>query len=313
MDLHLLLLLLFLVIIPFTPKPTIAPSPACQSSCGSVQIKYPFGTGCGCGSPRFQPYVTCTSGGNQLLLTTHTGSYPITSIDYKTSSLTIAPQDMSTCTSMHHSSNLGLDWSSPFQLGPSTFILISCTSPTSSLTLKSTPICDPSSVHLCDSLYTCPAVVSLGLPLFPPTNTCCVYAPANFNGKGELELDELKCDGYSSVVSLGDYPTDPSHWEYGVALKYINDVLDNSVIDSKCNSCEMSDGICGYAPPSNSFVCVCKNGYNSTTDCYSNSLYGQNEEQFWSTASFPTGSFFFFFFLNCHYCFIQCTRCLALK
>lgn len=122
-----------------------------------------------------------------------------------------------------------------------------------------------------------------------------MYAPANFYGKGELELDELKCDGYSSVVSLGDYPTDASHWEYGVALKYINDVLDNSVIGSKCNSCEMSDGICGYAPPSNSFVCVCKNGYNTTVDCYNNNLYGQTEEQFWSTASFPTGSFFFFF------------------
>ncbi|KAK7860223.1 hypothetical protein CFP56_042212 [Quercus suber] len=214
-----------------------------------------------------------------------------------------SPQDMSTCTSMHHSSNLGLDWSSPFQLGPSTFILISCTSPTSSLTLKSTPICDPSSVHLCDSLYTCPAVVSLGLPLFPPTNTCCVYAPANFNGKGELELDELKCDGYSSVVSLGDYPIDPSHWEYGVALKYINDILDNSIIDSKCNSCEMSDGICGYVPPSNSFVCVCKNGYNTTMDCYSNNLYGQNEEQFWGTASFPTGNIWFGFLASLIFCF----------
>jgi hypothetical protein len=67
--------------------------------------------------------------------------------------------------------------------------------PTSSLTL-----CDPSYSHLCASLYTCLAIVSVGLPLFPPTN---------LNGKGELDLHALNCNGYSSVVSMGQYPTDP--------------------------------------------------------------------------------------------------------
>ena len=306
MDQHpLSFILLLLLIILFTSKLTIAPNPTCQSTCGSLQVKYPFGTGSGCGSPRFQPYVTCTPTGDQLLLTTHTGSYPITSISYTTSTLTITPLDISTCTSMHHSSSLGLDWASPFQLGPSTFILISCTPPTSSLTLKGTPICDLSNDHLCASLYTCPAVVSLGLPLFPATNSCCVYSPANLNSKEELDLDALKCDGYSSVVSLGDFPIDPSRWVYGVALKYINEVLDSSIIDTKCNSCEMSGGVCGYVPTSNSFVCVCKNGYNTTMDCYGNN-YGTEDELFWSTASFPTGNFCFSIS-----CIINvCTRCL---
>lgn len=97
----------------------------------------------------------------------------------------------------------------------------------------------------------------------------------------------LKCDGYASVVSMGDYPTDPSQWEYGVALKYVNAILDSNIIETKCNACEMSGGVCGYAPPSNSFVCVCKGGANTTMDCNNN--YVQDAGVFWDTASLPTG------------------------
>ncbi|KAM4118301.1 hypothetical protein ACB094_02G191500 [Castanea mollissima] len=66
----------------------------------------------------------------------------------------------------------------------------------------------------------------------------------------------------------------------------------------------MSDGICGYAPPSNSFVCVCKNGYNTTVDCYNNKLYGQIEDQFWSTASFTTGKIWFGFLAGLIFCLV---------
>uniref|UniRef100_A0A2P2N0J5 Wall-associated receptor kinase C-terminal domain-containing protein n=1 Tax=Rhizophora mucronata TaxID=61149 RepID=A0A2P2N0J5_RHIMU len=174
---------------------------------------------------------------------------------------------MSACTSMHPSTNLGLDWASPFQLGPSTLVLLGCPAQTSSLTIKGSPVCDASSSYLCASIYTCPAVIGLGLPLFPPTNTCCVYSPANLNSKGELDLGALKCMGYTSVVSFRDYPTDPTRWEYGVVLKYKSGAFDDYYMDSKCNTCESSGGLCGYAPPGNSFVCLCKNGINSTTDC----------------------------------------------
>ncbi|XVE83120.1 hypothetical protein DITRI_Ditri16bG0062000 [Diplodiscus trichospermus] len=249
---------------------TSATDSACRSTCGSIQVHYPFGTGYGCGSPRFQPYVTCNSDDHQLLLTTHTGSYPITSISYKDSTLTITPPYMSTCSSMQQSPNLGLDWASPFQLGPSVFLLLSCTPPTSSLTIKDSPVCDSSSSHLCASIYTCPSVVSLGLPLFPPTNTCCVYSPANFNSKGELDLSAMKCLGYAPVASFQDSPTDPNKWQYGVTLKYTNGAFDDYYMNNKCNTCEDSGGICGYSPPSNSFVCACNNGFNTSTDCYNN-------------------------------------------
>ncbi|KAK9904498.1 hypothetical protein M0R45_000721 [Rubus argutus] len=167
---------------------------------------------------------------------------------------------------------------------------LSCQPPTSSLTLKasSSPICDPSYSHLCAAIYTCPSVTGLDLPLFPPTNTCCVYSPGNLDAKGELDLRGLKCKGYTSVVSLGDYPTDPSRWDYGVALQYNHGGgLDSGIVETKCTSCEMSGGVCGYATSDNSFLCVCKNGYyNTTSDCSSNNYSGVQEQGvIWSLES----------------------------
>ncbi|XP_043696963.1 uncharacterized protein LOC122647673 [Telopea speciosissima] len=276
-------LLIFLLLHPWC---TLA-SGSCQDKCGPLAVKYPLGTGFGCGSPRFNPYVTCSSSSSssasaspdgdqndhdhdELLLTTHTGSYPITSVSYATSTLTITPQNMSTCSSMQPTPNLGLDWPSPFQLGPSVFILLSCPPPTSStLTVKGFPICDSTNAYLCASIHTCPAIASLGLSLFAPTNTCCVYSPANLDPKGDLDLKALGCASYASVLSLGDYPTDPNKWDYGVALKYNDDVgsLD-SYVATNCEACERSGGVCGYEPPRNYFLCVCNNGVNTTTDCY---------------------------------------------
>lgn len=276
---------IFLLLSLSPQQRTLAADQSCRPTCGSLQLKYPFGSGYGCGSPRFHPYVTCEPNSNQLTLTTHTGTYPITSISYAASTLTITPPYMSTCNSMQHSPNLGLDWASPFQLGPSTFLLLSCTPPTSSLAVNGSPVCDSSSSHLCDSIYTCPSVTGLRLPLFPPSNTCCVYSPANFNGKGELDLQLLKCEGYTSIVSLQDYPTDPNRWQYGISLKYAKGAFDSYDIDNKCNACEESGGVCGYAPPGNSFICVCNIGYNTTTQCSNFINNDQEQETFWSSAS----------------------------
>ncbi|KAK4264924.1 hypothetical protein QN277_026039 [Acacia crassicarpa] len=280
-----------LLILLFLSSPTVAATAdtvSCGNTCGSTPVKFPFGTGPGCGSPQFHQYITCApnaTGGDQLFLTTHTGSYPITTISYTDSTITLSPPCMSTCSFMQSSpTNFGLDWTTPFQIGSSTFILLSCEPPTSSLTVKSTPICDLSYDHLCATLYSCPSVVSLGLPLFAPTNSCCVYSPANLDEKGELNLRSLKCTAYTSVMSLGDNPTDPTRWEYGVEVKYSSGGLDNSVVSSKCNNCEMSGGICGYSVPGNSFLCVCKGGYNTSLDCSNQS---QNPDFIWGSDSSP--------------------------
>ncbi|CAJ1938137.1 unnamed protein product [Sphenostylis stenocarpa] len=284
---HLLLTLtlLSLHVSPSTPSlPPSTAAAACRDTCGSTKVKFPFGTGPGCGSPLFSPYVTCASNGtaDQLFLKTHTAAtYPITSISYTTSTVTLAPPSMSTCAAMHPAStNFALDWTSPFQLASSTFLLLSC-HPSLSL---SSPLCDPSFDYLCASLYTCPAVAALGLPLFPPTNSCCVYSPANLNANGQLDLNAMKCGAYASVVSLGDTPTDPSRWVYGVALKFSHGgALDNNYVTTKCSGCESSGGVCGFAEPGNAFVCVCKGGYNTSLDC--SSTYNQNQDYLWDSAS----------------------------
>lgn len=262
---------------------TAAAAPPCRTTCGALTVKYPFGTGYGCGSPRFSSHVTCSSD-DRLLLNTHTGDYPITSISYSDSTVVISPPSMSTCSKMHEFRTLGIDWTGPFQLGSSTFLLLDCESPSDSLSIRGSAICDLSYAHLCASIYSCPSVVDLGLPLFAPTNSCCVYSPANFDGNGELDLRELKCGGFSSVVRLGEYETDPMRWEYGVELKYGYGALENSVMETKCKGCEMSGGACGFTPPENLFVCVCERGFNTSTDCKSNDL---NQEFFWSSASSP--------------------------
>lgn len=283
-------LLNFFMILLLASPPT-ASTPVCHDTCGSIQVKYPFGTGPGCGSPLFNPYITCTSNGtlDQLILKTHTSSYPITSISYTTSTLILTPPYMSTCTTMQTSPNFGIDLTAPFQISSSTFILLHCQ-------VKSSTICDTSFDYLCASLYSCPEVVSLGMPLFSPTNTCCVYSPGNLDGKGELNLRENDCSGYTSVVSLGDNPTDPTHWVYGVALKYTHGVFDD-IVTTKCTSCESSGGVCGYAPPGSGFVCVCKSGYNTSLDC---SNYDQNQDFLWDSISPPpmyNGTFFLLFLL----------------
>ena len=302
--LHTLTLLsIFLLLLLPWRLATTDPSPSCRSTCGSVQVKYPFGTGHGCGSPRFQPYVTCrstiTSSSSSpsssdvtddeehdtLVLTTHTGSYPITSISYATSTITVAPPAMSTCSAMQPSRhNFGLDRPGPFGPGPSTFVLLACSA---EATLGS-PACDPAS-HLCASLYACPSVASLGLPVFPPTNTCCVYSPASLDRDDELDLSALSCRGFSSVVSLRDYATDPARWEYGVALSYNGGVLESSVVETRCRSCELSDGVCGYLTTSEenniySFLCVCKGGFNTTTDCFDGYGFAQVQDVFWAAS-----------------------------
>lgn len=281
---------LFLILLMLSSTPSSSSSlssPVCRDTCGSVQVKYPFGTGPGCGSPVFNQYITCTSS-DQLILKTHTGSYPITSISYTTTTIILTPPHMSTCTTMQplypsSSNNFGLDLTSPFQIGSSTFILLSCTHPHPIITPQ---ICDPSFDYLCASIYSCPAVIHLGLPLFPPpTNTCCVYSPANLDGEGELDLLEIGCGAYTSVVSLGDNPTDPTHWVYGVALKYSHGAIDNNFVSTKCSSCESSGGVCGFAPPGNGFVCVCKSGFNTSLDC--SGTYNQNQGYLWDNSVSP--------------------------
>eukprot|EP01018_Ginkgo_biloba_P014128 Gb_30347 [translate_table: standard] len=237
---------------------------ACRDLCGNVQVKYPFGTGPGCGDPKFQSYVRCVN--QKLMFTTHTGSYQVTSIDYSNNVILITDPLMSTCNSMQNSGSFGLDWSAPFKIKNDVFVLLGCSS-SSSLFDQKNSLCDTGSAHICTSLYACPGVTGLGLTLNSPISTCCVYSPINLGPADELNLPKLQCSSYTSIYSFGDDPTNPSRWRYGVGLQYSYNV-NNNYFTTACGDCEQSSGVCGFTGIASSFICVCKNGVNTTTNCY---------------------------------------------
>ncbi|KAL4186557.1 hypothetical protein AMTRI_Chr09g14670 [Amborella trichopoda] len=261
-------LILFLLATPFSASESTPTSWPCQDHCGSLPVRYPLGTGPGCGDPRFAASVSCKN--NQFLFTTHTGSYPILSIDYAQSRMLVSDPRMSTCMAMQSSSGFALDWAAPFQLDGSVFALLACNDP-SRLVHDGSSLCDMASSHICSSLGGCAAMSTLGVQPFSPeaASTCCVYAPINLGPAHEVNLTLLGCKGYAAVAGFGDTPTDPARWSYGVALHYSYG-LGNGYLPAVCDACQRSGGACGYAGTSLrvSFVCVCKTGVNTTSDCY---------------------------------------------
>lgn len=100
-------------------------SQVCQRFCGDIPLRYPFGGGQGCGDPRFTKHVTCTQ--RQLTFITHTGSYPVTNIDYENQILYVSDPTMSTCFCTQPSKGFSLDWDAPFTFDDSSvFALLDC-------------------------------------------------------------------------------------------------------------------------------------------------------------------------------------------
>ncbi|KAF8378362.1 hypothetical protein HHK36_029701 [Tetracentron sinense] len=260
--------------------PSLVSSQACKKSCGNQPIRYPFGTGPGCGDPRFQKYVTCNE--QKLTITTHTGSYPIDTIDYNNQVLNIQDPSMSTCSSTQPSKGFGLDWDAPFTfLDDNIFALLDCSTSSSPLYKSknlsnggngsTVPLCDNDGAPLCSLLYSCPSISTLSLPI----STCCVYAPVDLGPAFEMDLEKLQCSSYASVYSFNGQESNPERWKYGVALKYKFSLKND--YPSVCSICERSKGLCGYTGTYNAFVCNCASGINTTTDCsfaasWSNSL-----------------------------------------
>ncbi|XP_058194176.1 wall-associated receptor kinase-like 15 [Rhododendron vialii] len=245
----------------------------CQRTCGKQPIKYPFGTGTGCGDPRFQKHVTCdqTQTPNQLTLSTHTGCYPITYIDYTNQVLYVSDPTMSTCACARPSKGFGLDWDAPFAFQDNTiFALLDCSTSSSPIYKSSgggnyssaAPLCDTDGASVCSLLYSCQAVSRLNVPI----STCCVYTPVDLGPEFEMDLQKLRCSSYSGIYGFDGRENDPESWYYGVALKYKFN-FDNAY-PALCASCERSNGVCGYTGPYNTFVCNCLSGINTTTDCY---------------------------------------------
>ncbi|MED6154847.1 hypothetical protein PIB30_000351 [Stylosanthes scabra] len=274
-----LLLSIFLLLVLLIPCLTFAQ--VCQRNCGKQILKYPFGSGPGCGDPLFQPHVSCSQ--QKLTLTTHTGSYLVTSIDYSNQVIYISDPTISTCSCTLPSKGFGLDWNAPFTFHDSTiFALLDCSINSSSICTtqsydindgnnsnsnsNSKLLCDQST-PICSLLYSCKPISTINLPI----STCCVYEPVNLGPSFEMDLQKLQCPSYTGFYNFDEGESDPENWNYGIALKYKFSVTDD--YPNSCSACEKSYGVCGYNGAYNSFICNCPNGINTTTDCYFTSSY----------------------------------------
>ncbi|KAF8399594.1 hypothetical protein HHK36_015463 [Tetracentron sinense] len=238
------------------PTPT-----TCRDTCGSIPVKYPFGTGFGCGHPSFTRYVKCSSA--TLQFSTPTGIYTVSSIDYVSDTLVITDPLISTCSSMQNSGSFSLDSSAPFNvMTENVFVLLGCST--------SSPVFDPnqdlcdtgSGSHVCRGMYSCKGVEGIGLEPSAAMSTCCVYQSATRMGY-ELDLPKLQCSTYTCIYGFGEDEGDPMKWKYGISLQF-----NDSYYTDGCKECEASGGTCGFAGSDGSFACICRNGVNTTLNCY---------------------------------------------
>ncbi|XP_004297236.1 PREDICTED: wall-associated receptor kinase-like 10 [Fragaria vesca subsp. vesca] len=255
-------LLLSTILLLLTPPIHTASSiinKTCRDTCGTIPVKFPFGTGFGCGHPDFTRYIKCTNL-DTLLFTTGTGIYTISSIDYTSNTIIVADPLMSTCSSMQNSGSFSLDKASPFTIREENiFVLLGC-STTSPVFDSSQDLCDTGSgSRVCRGLYSCKGVSGIGLQQNAPISTCCVYDDDSGYG---LDLPKLQCSSYTSVYEFGD-EGDPMKWKFGISLQY-----NDSYYTKPCKDCEASGGLCGFGGLDQSFACICRSGMNTTTNCF---------------------------------------------
>ncbi|XP_038724538.1 uncharacterized protein LOC120016029 isoform X2 [Tripterygium wilfordii] len=236
----------------------------CHNTCGTIPVRFPFGTGFGCGHPDFARYMRCNSA-EILEFSTATGIYTISSIDYPSSTVVVTDPLMSTCSSMQNSGSFGLDRASPFTLtNDNIFVLLGC-STTSPLFDRNQDLCDTGSgSRVCRGLYSCKGVTGIGLQQNAPISTCCVYeSPIQLGTGYTLDVPKLQCSSYTSVYGFGGDRGDPMTWKFGISLSY-----NDSYYTDECKDCEATGGMCGFAGLDGSFACICRTGVNTTNNCY---------------------------------------------
>lgn len=233
----------------------------CQETCGTIPVKFPFGTGFGCGHPDFARYIKCDNG--LLQFSTGTGIYTISSIDYPSNIVIVTDPLMSNCSFMQNSGSFSLDKASPLIITEDNiFVLLGC-STTSPIFDLNEDLCDTGSgIRVCRGLYSCKGVDGIGLPQNAPVSTCCVYDSQVGFSDYALDLPKLQCSSYTSIYEFGD-EGDPMKWRFGISLRY-----NDSYYTNTCKDCEASSGLCGFAGLDQSFACICRNGMNTTTNCF---------------------------------------------
>lgn len=238
----------------------------CRTSCGNIPIHYPFSIDDGCGNPYYRHILYC-SPGQQLLLRTPSGTYPIRHVDYSDPHILISDPYMWNCLDGDHfrkTRPFSLDTSTHFSLSSQNdYLFFNCSK--DSVIIEPKPIfcerypekcdssCDSSS-HLCRNLPECASALAGG--------SCCSYKP---RVSESLRLMLKYCTSYTSIYwrNIGISPPYDQVAEYGIRVDF------DIPVTTRCLQCEDTSkggGKCGFDTQTRDFLCLCEDR-NVTTYC----------------------------------------------
>ncbi|OAY27644.1 uncharacterized protein LOC110601287 [Manihot esculenta] len=235
---------------------------SCRTSCGSIDIRYPFGVDDGCGAPQFRGMFNCSS---DLFFTTPSGSYKVQHIDYDKKTMVVYDPAMSTCSILQPHHDFVMTEIQSFIIRPTpdtVFALLNCSIDSPVLNHYKN-LCFNFSEHSCDELYgSCNAfrVFHLLTNSSPP---CCFtgYDTVKF-----MSMNILDCSHYTTVINVDNLKgIGPLDWVYGIKLSF-------SVPDAGCERCSLSGGTCGFDTETEGMVCLCSASTNATRECAAGSV-----------------------------------------
>ncbi|XP_010551106.1 PREDICTED: uncharacterized protein LOC104821807 [Tarenaya hassleriana] len=242
-------------------------STPCRTTCGNIQINYPFGVDEGCGAPQLRGMFNCSSS-TDLFFLTPSGSYKVQRIDYLKNRVAVYDPSMSTCSILQPHHDFKLTDLQNAVIRPSydtVFALLNC-SVDSPVLNHFRNLCFNFSGHSCSELYSsCSSfrVFNLTSSLYGnstvhTTPYCCF---TGYDTVRVMSMDILDCSHYTSVIDGGNMrDVAPFDWLYGIELSY-------SVPDVGCGHCQKSGGSCGFDTESEGFLCLCSAFNNATRDC----------------------------------------------
>ncbi|KAK4770475.1 hypothetical protein SAY87_031007 [Trapa incisa] len=257
-----LLALPFLLAAALLRSSTASP---CRTSCGGVQVDYPFGIADGCGAPQLRGWLSCndTSG---MFLQTPSGAYKVESVDYQKQRMMVYDPSMSTCSVLQPPHDLILSDVQYAIMLPSedtVYALLNC-SMDSPVVNRYRYLClADAGGHTCDELYgSCSAFRIFHMSSNTTAPACCFtrYTTLRF-----MNMNMLDCTHYATFVGSdqgrGLRGIEPLDWNYGIGLSF------TVPPESGCRRCKRSGGTCGFDTDSGANMCLCPGNVNTTGEC----------------------------------------------